>query len=545
MKFVITKPRPKTTGDNSTTDEPQNWAIAPTRGNGKNPEQRRPDLEDLQRRGVLPPVISVNGRLVVQKQKIVILSLDEIKKLKGARIGAKRVTFKVVRISDCSNPDGEYKRPTYTALLEFNELTARKVAQDQFSREEVNETEQANNFVLSGELPGSKPSPPIQDGEATEAMDNSDFQAADVTDIEQYPEQSKAVVAVVDSGVKFDLANRPQTGLYQYTNRKGIKGKLRLVRGKAICEIEQAGIGYCGVGSYLNPPKPIPSAMHVFSSLNSQQIMASAFDDAPGRHGTYVTSIINQESPDSVGVLPVKAFNWGGFGTLFDLLATLNYVLEQKRSGVPILVLNASWVGSVDEDGRKLLLSKFKQVEQAGIIVVAAAGNQGRDLRSLMLYPACFSTELSNVITVTSVEPTFRPTLLGGAADQISDLITADGKDNILDHLGLNSTLFDLLLRGYKAVGNYSAKYVSVGVFGRRWSGYSSPFHREGSLPARTSYAAAYVSGQVASYLLDRGVTPTTDTIAGLRDTILQDLTTKEQSLARTIQQGRFLKVKP
>lgn len=545
MKFVIAKSRSKVAQETLPQDDLLNRAIAPSRGYSKDPDRYRRDLNKLQQLAAIPPVIDVDGRLVVQKQKIAILSEDEIRELKTARVGGKPVDVRVVRVSDCPNPDDEFDRPTYSVLLTFSELSAEEIARNRFSREgELAPTTQSNNFVLSDKLPGSKPSPPIQD-EGDTAIGKSDFQAVDPIDLAQYPEQSKLIVAAVDSGAKFDLANRPNTSLYEYTTRKGLPQKLGLVRGLTICGIEPGNIGYCGVGSYLNPPVPTPSTLQVLTTLSDQQITASAFDDSPGRHGTYVTAIINQESSEAIRVLPVKAFNWAGYGTLFDLLCALNYVLEQKRRGLPIVVLNASWVGSVDEEGRYLLFSKFKQLEKAGIIVIAAAGNQGRDLSRMVLYPACFSTELNNIITVTSVEPTFRPILLGAVGDKFSDLVTADGKDNILDHLGLNNKLFDLFLRGFKVVGNYSNKYVSVGVFGRRWSGYRSPFHREDPLLARTSYATAYVSGHVATYLHDKGIIPTADKMAELRDVVLAAIAPTEPSLVRTIKQGRMLKVNP
>ena len=536
------------------SNDPLTWAVSPVRGNGKHPKPGSFSVEELERMGAIPPTIVVNGLRVVQKQKIAILTQQEINALKTARIKEQDVPVTVVRKTDCPNPDGEYGQtgglPTYTVLLQFDTLNAMDVATNTFLQPgKTTPTAQANNFLLNDNPAPQRPTPPIRDEDMVNALEESDFQVADPKDTSQYPEQSQTVVAVLDSGAKYDLANRPNTGLYEYTDRKGIKRKLGLVRGKATCGSSGDSIGYCGVGTYLMPSQPLPPTLSVFSGLSARQICDSAFDDTSGRHGTQVTAIINQESGDGVGVLPVKAFNWAGFGTLFDVLATLNYVLEQKKNGVPIVVLNASWSGSVDDDGRALLLSKFKQLEKAGIIVVAAAGNQGIDLggsASKQLYPATFSTELSNVITVTSVEPTLRITALdplGRVADYVAEAIGSDGKENILDHLGLDSALFNLLVRGYKVVGNYSKKYVSIGVFGRRWHGYNSPFHRNDPLKARTSFAAAYVSGKIAKYLQDTGVTPTGDTAGAVRDAIIDDLTRRERSLDRTVKGGRLLTV--
>ena len=554
MNYQVTKPRPKKTGDTKNSDDPTTWTVAPKRGNGKDPKPGSPSIEELQLMGAIPPTIVVNGLRVVQKQKIAILTQQEIDALKTARIKEREVPVTIVRKTDCPNPDGEYGPkggpPTYTVLLQFDTPNARVVATNTFLQPgETTPTVQANNFLLNDNPPPQRPSPPINDDNTVNALENSDFQATDPKDISQYPEQSQTVVAVLDSGAKFDLANRPNTGLYEYTDRKGITRKLGLVRGKATCGANGNSIGYCGVGAYLMPPKPLPPTLGVLLGLSARQICDSAFDDTSGRHGTQVTAIINQESGDGIGVLPVKAFNWAGFATLFDILATLNYVLEQKKNGVPIVVLNASWSGSVDDAGRALLFSKFRQLEKAGIIVVAAAGNQGIDLggsANKQLYPALFSTELSNVITVTSVEPVMRITALdplGRVADHVAEAIAGDGKENLLDHLGLDSALFSLLIRGYKVVGNYSKEYVSMGVFGRRWHGYNSPFHRNTPLKARTSFAAAFASGQIAKYLQDNRITPTGTTVGAVRDAIIRDLTRRERSLDRTIKGGRLLTV--
>ncbi len=552
MNYQVTKPRPKETGDNSTADNPLTWTVSPVRGNGKGPKPEWPGVEELQKLGAIPPTIVVNGLRVVEKQKIVILSRKEIDDLKTVRISGENVPVEVLRVSDCPNPVGEYGKANgplnFMVLVRFNKLTVKEIALGRIEGAGA-ESAQANNFLLNDNPPPRKPSPPIDDDDMVDALANSDFQITDPKDISQYPEKSQTVVAVLDSGAKFDLANRPNTSLYEYTDRKGNLRKLGLVRGKATCGSNGNSIGYCGVGTYLMPPHPLPITLSVLLGLSARQICDSAFDDTSGRHGTQVTAIINQESGDGIGVLPVKAFNWAGFAQLYDILVTLNYVLEQKKNGVPILVLNASWSGLVDDDGRALLFSKFRELEKAGIIVVAAAGNQGVDLggsASRQLYPALFSTDLSNIITVTSVEPVMRIKALdplGGVADHVAEAIAGDGKENILDHLGLNSALFSLLIRGYKAVGNYSKVYVSMGVFGRRWHGYNSPFHRNTPLNARTSFAAAFASGQIAKYLQDRGITPTGATVGAVRDAIIRDLTQRERSLDRTIKGGRLLTV--
>ncbi|MBC3785272.1 S8/S53 family peptidase [Spirosoma utsteinense] len=544
------------------TDKLHQRTISPVRDQQLDCEQR--EVARLQRRGVIPPVISINGRLLVKKQKIAILSKREIDLIGRDKtiftIKKRKVSVRVVRVSDCPNPEGEYGKISYTALLEFDELNPSVIARNAFSGATFASIDQSNNFVLSGTLPGSKPSPPVQDDLISATAANSDFQPVDEKDISHYPESATCVVAVIDSGVKFDFANRPSQNQYQYTDRSGVTGPLQLVRGKSICGSESAGIGYCGITAYLDVPntagQPVPPLLDALKTLTRPQIAGSAFDDhrmnhtlespaglrsdsISGRHGTYITAIINQESDRQVSVLPVKAFNCGGYSTLFDLLSCLNYVLEQKRNGLPVYVMNASWVGSLDDEGQALLTRKFRALEKAGIIVVAAAGNQGKDLNSNNLYPARYSSVFTNVITVTSVEPAARTTGLGTKQEAINELVPEDDT-SLMAHLNLDRPRVQYRLRGFKAVGNYSQTFVSIGVYGRCWSGFKSPFKDEPGIRG-TSYAAAYVSGQIASYLHRNNIVPTAEGMVDLKQKLFEELTCFEKSLERTVQEGRLL----
>lgn len=562
--FKIVKPVSNVADERKGDLEPLRWTITPIR----NPELdcERLDLERLEKRGVIPPVIKIGGRLVAKRQKIAILSEEEIKTIgnnSGSRIGKRPVNVQVVRVSDCPNPADEYGRPTFTVLLSFDE-NAEVVARNTFTQTNLAPITQSNNFLLSGTLPGSKPSPPIQEDLISATVADSDFQSSDRVDRAQYPEDAQAVVAVVDSGVKFDLANEPSQHLYAYTDRQNQSVPLQLVRGKAACGLNTEGIGYCGVTAYLgvpgSPPATVPPLLNVLTSLSRQQVASSAFDDhrlrtiyedsagkrsdgIGGRHGTYLTAIINQESGRVASILPVKAFNCGGYGTLFDVLSCLNYVLEQKRQGLPIYVLNASWVGSVDDEGKSLLISKFKQLEKAGIIVVAAAGNEGKDLGRNELFPARYSALLSNVITVTSVEPILKPVLRNtGSKNSTGNGSIHEDELPLLEYAAIPKSQFGLSVRGFKVVGNFSSTFVSIGVYGRRWSGFNSPFN-DGQSVRGTSFAAAFVSGRIAAYLHDKGIVPTAGTMTQLKSELFATLTITENSLRQTVQEGRLLVV--
>ena len=95
----------------------------------------------------------------------------------------------------------------------------------------------------------------------------------------------------------------------------------------------------------------------------------------PNGHGTHVAGIIGALNNDIgvVGVLPganlyaVKVFDSKGQGSLSDIIHGLQYCIENG-----IKVVNMSF-GS-DEDNASFQQA-FQNAEKAGIIMVAAAGN--------------------------------------------------------------------------------------------------------------------------------------------------------------------------
>ena len=530
------------------------------------PNEYPVDWEKLRKAGLFAPVILAHTdahrkALAVQYQKIAILTEEEIGHVKirekiDVRFESKATTVKLLRRSECPNPAGEYdKQKTYTVLLQVTELIKAEEALGRFRDWNGShaDTSQSNNFVLSDIEPsGTLPSPPVQAGSPTGTVKESDFQIVSPNDYNHYDTDTPSVVAVVDSGVKFDLANRPHEGSYTYTDHGGDdECEFRLARGKQTdCTVDGQAIGYCGITDYINRGAGIDK-LNILKGFTREQIIASAFDDnrvenqagkETGRHGTYITALVNQHSGDAVSVLPVKAFNCGGFGTLFDVLCCLNFVLAQKAAGLPIQVLNASWVGQLDEDGEQLLHSKFKQLEKAGILVVAAAGNKHHNLNHETLYPACYSTgnRLNNVITVTSVERshTFIPQVEGDHVEATE--LTHSEKATIL----ADPDQLRVVRGSYRVSMNYSNAFVSLGVYGGGIlsTGVTNPFKDTQTLQG-TSFATAIVSGKIAQKLLDDRIILTGRNIGTVKNQLLRELTDSEDSLRPVIQDGRLLKM--
>jgi serine protease AprX len=113
---------------------------------------------------------------------------------------------------------------------------------------------------------------------------------------------------------------------------------------------------------------------------------AAAYDDFG--HGTHVAGIIAGNGFDSgglrAGIAPgaqlvvLKVLDGAGRGRISDLIAALDYVVA-NRTMYSIRVVNVSIGAGVYEScDTDMLTVAAKRVEQTGIVVVAAAGNNGR-----------------------------------------------------------------------------------------------------------------------------------------------------------------------
>ena len=91
-------------------------------------------------------------------------------------------------------------------------------------------------------------------------------------------------------------------------------------------------------------------------------------------HGSDMFSFILEENPNAE-VLSVKVLDSQAYGTTSSVLAGLEYAEEQ---GVDIINLSMSAVKNVDNS---VIARKIEELTDAGIVVVAAAGNAGKDAK--------------------------------------------------------------------------------------------------------------------------------------------------------------------
>lgn len=382
--------------------------------------------------------VSENGYeySVITKQKILIVDKDIIEKLdkKEALLTFKNtnnkdVKVRIIRISECTNDPEEYNKETYSVLVEWDETVTILPGGTAGVQNQVD-----NHLIINPES-NNKPSPPIARPSKIVKVYVSDFEVFDQTDASHYKTNNQTlpgnkkelyqdlpIVAVMDTGLKYKWTgknNKIERNLSPVSGASLVDFKIAHANANGC--IPSSSFGYCGITEYLKNANQKP-LLAKLNGLAEQDILLSPYDDnlvdeklnegeganniGVGRHGTIITAILNEQNCQ---VLPVKAFDGGGFGTLFDIICGCNYVLACKRNGTNIKVLNASFGGTLNGTGRDLLFRKLKAMSDRGIWVIAAAGNEEIDLDQAgnIRYPAQFGLPISvggieRVITVNS-----------------------------------------------------------------------------------------------------------------------------------------------
>ena len=125
-------------------------------------------------------------------------------------------------------------------------------------------------------------------------------------------------------------------------------------------------------------------------------------------HGTHVAGIIGARGNNNVGIAGVsweskiiaaKFLDSNGSGSTANAIKAVNYATALKRAGRTITVTNNSWGGSSYSSA---LASAIADASSAGILFVAAAGNNGSNNDAYPQYPANYSSP--NVISVGSID---------------------------------------------------------------------------------------------------------------------------------------------
>lgn len=134
-------------------------------------------------------------------------------------------------------------------------------------------------------------------------------------------------------------------------------------------------------------------------------------DDDPeddNGHGTHVAGIIGAKGNNGVGtagvawnvqLMAVKMLNNMGSGSSADEIEAYEWILQKKLEGVDIVAVNASYGGGGASDAAK---NAIEALGNAGILFIAAAGNESNDNDASPSYPAGYT--LPNVISVAATD---------------------------------------------------------------------------------------------------------------------------------------------
>lgn len=135
--------------------------------------------------------------------------------------------------------------------------------------------------------------------------------------------------------------------------------------------------------------------------INAVTRSGDPFDD--NDHGTHVAGIIGAAANDGnphVGVawhvrlMACKFLAADGFGTSDDALAAIDFAVKNGAR-----VINGSFAGGTFE---RAFLDALIEARKAGVLFVAAAGNDFSDNDSYPVYPASY--QLDNVIAVAAID---------------------------------------------------------------------------------------------------------------------------------------------
>jgi subtilisin family serine protease len=130
--------------------------------------------------------------------------------------------------------------------------------------------------------------------------------------------------------------------------------------------------------------------------------------------------------------MPLKFLGRGGFGNTDDAIEAINYAIDRKKAGVNIRVISASWGSTMRSQA---LEDAIRAAGDAGILFVAAAGNDGSDNDRSPHYPSNY--DLPNVVSVAALD---RNDQLAGFSNfgLTTVHIAAPGKDIVSTWLGDN-----------------------------------------------------------------------------------------------------------
>lgn len=142
---------------------------------------------------------------------------------------------------------------------------------------------------------------------------------------------------------------------------------------------------YDGDNQTFNPGVDISHGTHVAGSIG-----------AAGNNGIGVTGVAWQ-----VKLMSLKFLGGSqGKGSTSNAVRGINYAIDMRNRGINVRVINASWGGGGESQS---LRQAIADANNAGILFVCSAGNNGDDLDVLPGFPAAYSIDLPNAVSVAAV----------------------------------------------------------------------------------------------------------------------------------------------
>ena len=135
----------------------------------------------------------------------------------------------------------------------------------------------------------------------------------------------------------------------------------------------------------------------------------SVFDGVDDDHGTHVAGTIGAKGGNGKGVAGVcwnvkmisAKFLGSTGGTTANAIKAVDYITAFKLKGLNMVASNNSWGGGGFSQGLQDAITK---AEQAGVLFIAAAGNDGLNTETTVSYPSGYSN--ANIIAVASITNT-------------------------------------------------------------------------------------------------------------------------------------------